>query len=77
MECNVDTSTFSSNSVSKGNGAAILMVDRDSQCGFRSLVVSSYGGAVYLFDNDAMSAVTHSQFVKQLGGALDIYGQAV
>ena len=54
-------------SVSKGNGAPISM-DCDSQCGFRSLVVmgstfkgntaaSSNGGAVYLFDNDAMKSV--------------------
>ena len=83
MECKVDKG----NSVSKGNGSAISMIDRDSQCDFRSLVVtgstfngntaeSSYGGAVFLFDNDGMSAGTHSQFVKQLGGALDIYSQA-
>ena len=74
--------------LTNGNGAEISMIDHDSQCDFRSIVVtgsnfkgntaaSSNDGAVLFYRCDERGEpVTHSQCVKQLGGALGIYSTA-
>eukprot|EP00486_Rosalina_sp_Unknown_P016270 CAMPEP_0201581984 /NCGR_PEP_ID=MMETSP0190_2-20130828/78290_1 /ASSEMBLY_ACC=CAM_ASM_000263 /TAXON_ID=37353 /ORGANISM="Rosalina sp." /LENGTH=798 /DNA_ID=CAMNT_0048021017 /DNA_START=25 /DNA_END=2421 /DNA_ORIENTATION=- len=96
MICRYDNCIFDSNVVKEGNGAALSLIDRDSQRGFSSLYVdqstftnnmcentvagsAGYGGAIYLFDNDAGGFITNSKFTgntANLGGAMGFYGQS-
>eukprot|EP01083_Nonionella_stella_P174170 603045_1 len=90
MECVFRHCTFEGNTANKGNGGAISMIDRDSQRGFSSLMVTQsvfmnntagagLGGAIFLFDNNAHGVVNESKFISNTanqGGAMSFYGQS-